>query len=218
MPANTPINTENAEYRLYYWPMIQGRGEFVRLVLEDAGAAYTDVARLPEEEGGGVASLRAFMERDDLRDAGLRPADPAARRAVSQPDPGHLRLSRRAPRARPGGGREVAGAAPAAHHHRPRDGGPRHPSPDRQFIALRGPAGGSAETHGRVPERARDQVLRLFRTHADPECGRRRRLARRRRLFARGPVPVSGGRGARICVAQAHGRAARRLSGNIRAP
>lgn len=32
-------------YDLYYWPMIQGRGEFVRLALEDAGADYVDVAR-----------------------------------------------------------------------------------------------------------------------------------------------------------------------------
>ena len=32
-------------YQLYYWPMIQGRGEFVRLALEDAGADYVDVAR-----------------------------------------------------------------------------------------------------------------------------------------------------------------------------
>jgi glutathione S-transferase len=32
-------------YQLFYWPEIQGRGEFVRLALEDAGAAYDDVAR-----------------------------------------------------------------------------------------------------------------------------------------------------------------------------
>ena len=32
-------------YALYYWSGIQGRGEFVRLALEDAGARYTDVAR-----------------------------------------------------------------------------------------------------------------------------------------------------------------------------
>jgi hypothetical protein len=31
-------------YQLFYWPEIQGRGEFVRLALEDAGAAYDDVA------------------------------------------------------------------------------------------------------------------------------------------------------------------------------
>lgn len=35
----------DAGYRLFYWPSIQGRGEFVRLALEDAGAAYEDVAR-----------------------------------------------------------------------------------------------------------------------------------------------------------------------------
>ena len=32
-------------YQLYYWPEIQGRGEFVRLALEEAGADYVDVAR-----------------------------------------------------------------------------------------------------------------------------------------------------------------------------
>ncbi len=36
-------------YELYYWPSIQGRGEFVRLALEEAGAPYVDVWR----EGGG---------------------------------------------------------------------------------------------------------------------------------------------------------------------
>jgi glutathione S-transferase len=32
-------------YELYYWPTIQGRGEFIRLALEEAGANYVDVAR-----------------------------------------------------------------------------------------------------------------------------------------------------------------------------
>jgi len=32
-------------YRLYYWPEIQGRGEFIRLALEYAGAEYVDVLR-----------------------------------------------------------------------------------------------------------------------------------------------------------------------------
>lgn len=44
-------------YRLYYWTGLQGRGEFVRLCLEDAGAAYTDVARV---DGDGAMS--AFLE------------------------------------------------------------------------------------------------------------------------------------------------------------
>jgi len=38
-------------YELYYWPSIQGRGEFVRLALEEAGAAYVDVARRPGKRG-----------------------------------------------------------------------------------------------------------------------------------------------------------------------
>ena len=49
-------------YELYYWPMIQGRGEFVRLVLEEAGADYVDVAREPEEKGGGMAAMFRLME------------------------------------------------------------------------------------------------------------------------------------------------------------
>lgn len=32
-------------YELYYWPMIQGRGEFIRLAFEEAGVPYADVAR-----------------------------------------------------------------------------------------------------------------------------------------------------------------------------
>ena len=54
-----------ADYRFYYWPQIQGRGEFVRLVLEDAGAAYVDVARLPESEGGGMPALLDLLQRSD---------------------------------------------------------------------------------------------------------------------------------------------------------
>jgi glutathione S-transferase len=52
-------------YEFYYWPSIQGRGEFVRLALEEAGADYIDVARRPESEGGGVAALMALLERED---------------------------------------------------------------------------------------------------------------------------------------------------------
>lgn len=45
-------------YDLYYWPGIQGRGEFVRLALEEAGADYLDVARRPGNSGGVPAMLR----------------------------------------------------------------------------------------------------------------------------------------------------------------
>ena len=48
-------------YQLYYWPTIQGRGEFVRLALEDAGACYRDVAR-ESGRGAGVPALLALMQ------------------------------------------------------------------------------------------------------------------------------------------------------------
>ncbi|MFZ0763508.1 glutathione S-transferase [Bradyrhizobium sp.] len=44
-------------YELYYWPSIQGRGEYVRLALEEAGADYLDVARLR-----GVPAMMRMME------------------------------------------------------------------------------------------------------------------------------------------------------------
>jgi glutathione S-transferase len=48
-------------YELHYWPGIQGRGEFVRLALEEAGVDYVDIARTPESHGGGEAALVAFL-------------------------------------------------------------------------------------------------------------------------------------------------------------
>jgi glutathione S-transferase len=44
-------------YELFYWPGIPGRGEFVRLALEDAAAEYADVARQP----GGMARMKALL-------------------------------------------------------------------------------------------------------------------------------------------------------------
>ena len=46
-------------YELYYWPGIQGRGEFIRLALEEAGADYVDVARR------GKAGMWAMMKLID---------------------------------------------------------------------------------------------------------------------------------------------------------
>ncbi|WP_088287315.1 glutathione S-transferase [Ideonella sp. A 288] len=48
-------------YELHYWPTIQGRGEFVRLALEAAGAPYIDVARGPEASGQGVPALQRHL-------------------------------------------------------------------------------------------------------------------------------------------------------------
>ncbi|HEX5419767.1 MAG TPA: glutathione S-transferase family protein [Gammaproteobacteria bacterium] len=52
-------------YELYYWPGIQGRGEFVRLALEEAGAEYVDFALVPEAQGGGVPALQRYLTGED---------------------------------------------------------------------------------------------------------------------------------------------------------
>ena len=50
-------------YELYYQPSIQGRGEFVRLALEDSGADYIDVARDPNF---GRPGIMKFLEDPSL--------------------------------------------------------------------------------------------------------------------------------------------------------
>jgi glutathione S-transferase len=64
-------------YKLFYWPEIQGRGEFVRLALEDAGARYVDVAR----GRGGTGSMFRMMERHG---AFAPPFLQAGRRVIAQ--------------------------------------------------------------------------------------------------------------------------------------
>ena len=132
---------------LYYWPTIQGRGEFVRLLLEEAGADYVDVAR----EKGGMAAMMRFLEgerRGALPFAppfvvvgdtvvsqtanilaflaprlGLVPDD-AAGRAEAMPDPAHDRRLRRR--------------------------GARHPPPDRRQPLLRGSEAGGEAARARL--------------------------------------------------------------------
>lgn len=65
--------TADTSYELFYWPGLQGRGEFVRLLFEDAGAAYVDVARLPAEQGGGVAAIQRLLRGEG---DGLQPFAP----------------------------------------------------------------------------------------------------------------------------------------------
>jgi glutathione S-transferase len=48
-------------YDLYYWPEIQGRGEYVRLALEEGDADYHDMARLPARQGGGVEGMMRLL-------------------------------------------------------------------------------------------------------------------------------------------------------------
>ncbi len=72
-------------YELYYWPGVQGRGEFVRLALEDAGADYVDVARLPARAGGGTAKLLQMLEAPTIGHPSFAPPFlKAGRRLIGQ--------------------------------------------------------------------------------------------------------------------------------------
>jgi glutathione S-transferase len=53
-------------YELYYWPSIQGRGEFVRLTLEEAGADYMDAARKPGP-GGGMPAMMKLLDGNRVK-------------------------------------------------------------------------------------------------------------------------------------------------------
>ncbi|GAA3081669.1 glutathione S-transferase [Rhizobium viscosum] len=50
-------------YELYYWDGIQGRGEFVRLALEEAGADYIDITR-QSGRGRGTGAMLSVMRSD----------------------------------------------------------------------------------------------------------------------------------------------------------
>jgi glutathione S-transferase len=72
-------------YELYYWPGIQGRGEFIRLALEEAGAPYRDVAVLPRAQGGGVAAiLRVLAARGVSRPPFAPPILKLGRQLIAQ--------------------------------------------------------------------------------------------------------------------------------------
>jgi glutathione S-transferase len=74
--GNLPV-----KYELYYWPSIQGRGEYVRLALEEAGASYVDIAREP----GGTKKLLALLaDRSAAHPPFAPPFLKAGRRLIAQ--------------------------------------------------------------------------------------------------------------------------------------
>ncbi len=60
-------------YELYYWDSIQGRGEFVRLALEEAGADYVDVCRGPASKEQGIPAMLAIMDGNSRFDLPFAP-------------------------------------------------------------------------------------------------------------------------------------------------
>ncbi len=71
-------------YELYYWPTIQGRGEFVRLTLEEAGARYRDVARESGRGAGVPALLKYLGDRRSERPPFAPPFLKAGRQVIGQ--------------------------------------------------------------------------------------------------------------------------------------
>lgn len=69
-------------YELYYWPSIQGRGEFVRLSLEEAGAPYADVAR--QGSAGMGRMMRMLKGRGDAHPPFAPPFLKAGRLLIAQ--------------------------------------------------------------------------------------------------------------------------------------
>ncbi|MDC6132648.1 glutathione S-transferase [Burkholderia gladioli] len=51
-------------YELYYWPSIQGRGEYVRLALEAGEADYSDVARQHGRQGDGMSAMMELLDAE----------------------------------------------------------------------------------------------------------------------------------------------------------
>ena len=58
----TDTKSDRPHYELHYWDGLPGRGEFIRLALEEAGLTYVDVAREPAAEHGGVKAMMAPMK------------------------------------------------------------------------------------------------------------------------------------------------------------
>ncbi|MBI4693248.1 MAG: glutathione S-transferase [Gammaproteobacteria bacterium] len=72
-------------YELHYWSGIQGRGEYLRLALEEAGAAYVEVVRLPESQGGGDGAMLARLDEADERQPPFAPPFlKAGKRVIAQ--------------------------------------------------------------------------------------------------------------------------------------
>jgi glutathione S-transferase len=73
-----------AAYELYYWPGLQGRGEFVRLALEEAEAPYRDVAKEGSEAGASDTIAAALGDRGIATPAFAPPVLRHGRRVIGQ--------------------------------------------------------------------------------------------------------------------------------------
>ena len=106
-------------YELYYWPTIQGRGEFVRLALEEAGADYVDVARRRGKRG--MPTMMRFLDGTRIARPPFAPPFLKAGKLLIGQTANILLYLGGTPRPRAARrGRTAVGPSVAAHHHRSR--------------------------------------------------------------------------------------------------
>jgi len=72
------------KYELYYWPGVQGRGEYVRLALEEAGAKYVEVVNQPGRHGGEDGLMRALNDKQTKHPSFAPPFLKAGRLIIGQ--------------------------------------------------------------------------------------------------------------------------------------
>lgn len=66
-------SSKDVPYELIYWPGIPGRGEHIRLALEEAGATYTDTAQIEKGMDQVTAQIADSNIGDDLNPPPLAP-------------------------------------------------------------------------------------------------------------------------------------------------
>jgi glutathione S-transferase len=147
------------KYALYYWPFIQGRGEYVRLALEDAGADYDDIAR----RGNGMSEMMKMMEAGKGTPPFAPPFLKAGKLVIGQTANILLYLGARhglAPKAEAGKlwvhqlQLTITDLVTEIHD---------TPSSARAVAVLRGPACSGEKAHRGILEESRAKVSRLFR-------------------------------------------------------
>ena len=181
-------------YELYYWPTIQGRGEFIRLALEECGADYVDVARRPGKNG--MPAMMTLLDGKRIKHPPFAPPFlRSGKLIIGQTANILLYLGAHEGLAPRHGGLAALDPSAATHHRRPRGRGARHPPSDLGQSLLQGTAPRSEAARCRLREEPLAEIPRLFRDRA---------RAQRRPVSARpprSPMPTCRcSRSRRVCA------------------
>ena len=188
-------------YELHYWPTIQGRGEFVRLALEAAGAVYVDVARGSQKGQGMAATLRRMNAPDLIHPPFAPPFLVHGKRTIGQTAAILLYLG---PRLKLVGKSEasqlwthqlqltIADVVAEVHEtHHPIAAGLHYEDQKKR----------SRQTFQGFPRRASPQIFGLVRDRAGAQPGRQLASGGRAPVLRR-PLPVPAGRRPLVCLSE----------------